>query len=345
MNEFLEIVQKTLLVSGFVLLLMILIEYLNVRTTGNWNKGILKNKWIQVIIAVLLGLSPGCAGAFAVVSLYTHKLISFAALLAVSVATFGDEAFVIFATNPDTGINLVISLLVLSILLTIPFMFINIQTGSQSYLHLQIHQDECCSINVKEIKHQLRKITFQRALLLGVLLLVALNMFLLPHGHEDHHHGNHLSPESIVFIILLAINLFVIITVPEHFLTEHIWDHVIKKHFVRLFIWTLSTIVIVHFLEKYISIDSFARENKWWLFLMAIVIGILPISGPHLIFFTLFMEGYIPFSILLTNSIVQEGHAGIPLLAEDKKAFLYIKAIKIAVAGVVGASMLHVNWL
>jgi len=44
-----EIIHETLVISGFVLLLMILIEYLHAKTLGNWNEGFLKNKLIQII--------------------------------------------------------------------------------------------------------------------------------------------------------------------------------------------------------------------------------------------------------------------------------------------------------
>ncbi|MBQ4475676.1 MAG: hypothetical protein II935_05735, partial [Bacteroidales bacterium] len=72
------------------------------------------------------------------------------------------------------------------------------------------------------------------------------------------------------------------------------------------------------------------------LLLIAVAVGILPESGPHLIFVVLFVQGYIPFSILLANSIVQDGHGSLPLLAETKKGFLVTKAINMVVGLVVG---------
>ncbi len=69
---------------------------------------------------------------------------------------------------------------------------------------------------------------------------------------------------------------------------------------------------------------------------LAILIGIIPESGPHLIFVTLFAEGMIPFSILLASSISQDGHGSLPLLAESKKGFLYVKSVNMIVALVVG---------
>jgi hypothetical protein len=65
-------------------------------------------------------------------------------------------------------------------------------------------------------------------------------------------------------------------------------------------------------------------------------IGIIPESGPHLIFVTLFVSGSIPFSILIANSIVQDGHGALPLLAESRKSFLYMKGVNFIVGLLVG---------
>jgi uncharacterized membrane protein len=54
------------------------------------------------------------------------------------------------------------------------------------------------------------------------------------------------------------------------------------------------------------------------------------------VFISLFVEGSIPFSILLANSLVQNGHSGLPLLAESKKSFVKMKLIAVAVGFVAG---------
>lgn len=339
MHTFIEIFHKTLFISGFVLMLMILIEYIHTRTLGQWNRGILKNRFFQIIFATLLGLTPGCAGAFAVVSLYTHQFISFSALLSATIASFGDEAFVIFATSPETGIYLIVYLSIISIVFSLLFLYLKINKKSIPNHQMLIHDENCCKSTVS-ITHQLRKITFQRALLLGVMALLLLNTLLFSHHEEGH---SHFPAESIVFILMLVFNMFVVITVPEHFLIEHIWNHVLKNHFVKLFLWALVTILLVHIIDDYISLQVFVNQNIWLMLLFAIIVGLLPLSGPHLIFFTLFLEQAIPFSILLANSIVQEGHAGIPLIAEDKKSFFLIKSIKILIALLVGAIMIIFN--
>ena len=63
----------------------------------------------------------------------------------------------------------------------------------------------------------------------------------------------------------------------------------------------------------------------------------IPESGPHLIFVTLFVSGAIPFSILMASSIVQDGHGAIPLLALSKKSFLILKLINLVIGFTVGA--------
>ena len=68
------------------------------------------------------------------------------------------------------------------------------------------------------------------------------------------------------------------------------------------------------------------------LVLLAMLVGLIPESGPHMVFVTLFAGGVIPFPVLLANSIVQDGHASLPLLADSKVSWLRAKALKIALA-------------
>ena len=336
--EWFELIQKTLMVSGFVLMLMIVIEYINVRTAGKWNQGVAENRFFQLFSSIFLGLTPGCAGTFAVVSLYTHNLFGFFALLGATIATFGDEAFIILSASPETALKLTIWLSVTAVVVGLLFMVINIKPKIKLEKHFETHDDECCAQtqHVHAISHNFRKITLERAFLIATILLITINILFPEHSeHGEHEHGL-FSPESIVFLVLSLISLFIVFTVPEHFLKEHIWGHVLKKHFTRLFLWSIGTIFAIQVLQMFYPIENLVSNNLTIMLLLAISIGVLPISGPHIFIFTLFMQGFIPFSILFANSLVQEGHAGIPLLAEDKKAFVLIKIIKIIMALAVG---------
>ena len=84
---------------------------------------------------------------------------------------------------------------------------------------------------------------------------------------------------------------------------------------------------------------AFIKNNQWTTFLLillAVLIGIIPESGPHLIFVILFFNGSIPFSILLSSSIVQDGHGALPLLASSRSNFFLMKAISVLVGLCVG---------
>ena len=87
---------------------------------------------------------------------------------------------------------------------------------------------------------------------------------------------------------------------------------------------------------QHIEIDRWISDNTVLMILLATLIGIIPESGPHMIFVTLFAAGIVPFPVLLASSISQDGHASIPLLAESKKSFLWAKLINCAVALVAG---------
>ena len=63
---------------------------------------------------------------------------------------------------------------------------------------------------------------------------------------------------------------------------------------------------------------------------MGVAIENCPSVGEDILIFTvLFAQGTIPFSILLANSIVQEGHGILPLLPYPKRDVIVIKVIKL----------------
>jgi len=82
------------MISFFVFVMMLILDYFNVFTKGNINNIIKGRKERQYLISSFLGSTPGCLGAFLNVSFYVHGLISFGALVGGMIATSGDEAFV-----------------------------------------------------------------------------------------------------------------------------------------------------------------------------------------------------------------------------------------------------------
>lgn len=130
--------------------------------------------------------------------------------------------------------------------------------------------------------------------------------------------------------------LFVFVTVPEHFLKEHFYNHILKKHLLRIFLWTWGAFIVLHFVESNMELGNLLQNNQFLILFLAVLIGIIPESGPHLVFVTLFSQNLIPFSILLANSIVQDGHGILPLLAESQKDFFKVKIINLFVGLLMG---------
>jgi hypothetical protein len=124
-----------------------------------------------------------------------------------------------------------------------------------------------------------------------------------------------------------AAMLFVVATVPDHFLEEHLWRHVAQKHAPRVFLWTLAALLLSGPIERFFQLSGAGHECNRLLLLLACSIGLIPESGPHLIFVTLYAQHAVPFGVLLASSIVQDGHGMLPMLAHSRQAFFTVKAV------------------
>ena len=397
------ILQQTLIITTLVIGMMMVIEFINVRTGGLWSKRLQKSPWVQIVFAIIMGIIPGCLGTYTVVSLYVHRVVNFPALMAALITTTGDEAFFMFSLFPEKALLINLILIVLAIIVatilqfSLKNKFIGLKDKEMSF---PIHENESCSHSHHHhhsVKKNIKNISFVRALLitlcLGVLTLVLsgvidgshhLNLLMggaseesVMHSiesqqatespsHQDcggeHHHchihshqvtetsshqaceeGHHHSHGGeadwirIILIILFVAILIIVIVAEEHFLEEHLWQHVIKVHLPKIFFWTFTVILSLTILNNYVNIHDIIDSKPFIVLLIAILIGLIPQSGPHLIFLILFANGDLPLGIFLANCIVQDGHGTLPLLAESRKAFLVSKGIKVVVALVLGS--------
>jgi hypothetical protein len=350
MHEVIPIIRQSATITLFVLSMMLIIEYFNVFSRGIWGNKLKTSTWKQILLAAVLGIIPGCLGAYTAVSLYIHNVIGTAALATAMIATSGDEAFFMFSIIPDTAMILTIVMFFIAIASGfIINIFIKKETKIVNYpsKHLEVHTNEadCFCFKPKDILANFKNITTLRVLLLLVMTgALAFVIFATGHGHGDHiellsmPNMEHVHPEwiNVTFIVVISISLLMIFTVNNHFLVHHIKDHIIKKHFLRIFLWTFFTLLILHFVNAYIDLEKIIGDNIYIVLIVAVLVGIIPESGPHLFFLLLFAAGSLPLSILLANSIVQDGHGSLPLLAETRKGFFLIKAINIAVGLIVG---------
>ena len=379
-----EIIRNSILITGLVVIMMMMIESLNIESKGLFFKGLRKTKIGQVVIASLLGSIPGCMGGFATVSLYTHRMFSFGALVAMMIASSGDEAFVMLAMIPEQALIIFAVLFVLAIAVGI------ITDKIYDRVHAKkcgLHDHEECGVHADcdgfevhehvepEHGHAKRHFGWKRiSMLVGLALFIAaLGTGRLGHdhsAHEGHEHDGHVHTEvcdhhnhahvhahdhghghtinllsedwmNVLFAGLSVIMLVVLIFASDHFVEEHLWNHIVKKHLPTIFAWTFGVLLVLGVVLHFVDIDNWISDNTALMILLATLIGIIPESGPHMIFVTLFAAGVVPFPVLLASSISQDGHAGIPLLAESKKSFAQAKLINCLVALAAGfAAML-----
>lgn len=340
--EILHLLNETVMITSFVMVMMLLVEFVNIKTKGNWGKSMQHSRFKQLFFAIGIAVIPGCLGPYAIVSLYTHNIIKFGSLVAASVVSTGDEAFVMLSLFPAKALFL------FGILIVIGFLagwLINRLTpngfmvNQSVHLHVHHHETEQISLSYKNIYQNLSKISFSRAILVFGLILFMVGILSGGLGHESIHHAEEHSAEQWVnysFLLVALFTLWSVTAVSQHFLDDHLWEHIIKKHFMRVFLWTLGALVTIAILTHYVDFEQWVGANYWLVLAMALLMGILPVSGPHLLFVTLFAQGTIPFSILLANSIVQDGHGGLPLIAESKRSFIILKATTIFIGAMFG---------
>lgn len=97
---FVPTLKQALIITAFVLFMMVVIGYINVQSRNLWANKLQRSPILQIIVAAILGITPGCLGDFTIVSLYTHRMMGVAGLIAAMVTTSGDETFVMFALFP-----------------------------------------------------------------------------------------------------------------------------------------------------------------------------------------------------------------------------------------------------
>ena len=144
------------------------------------------------------------------------------------------------------------------------------------------------------------------------------------HDHGHHHEGHEDGHEIM------------------HFIKEHVWGHVIKRHLPVIFAWTFGVLAIFGILSTRIDMETWLRGNTGLMIVIAVLTGLIPESGPHMVFVSMFASGILPFPVLLASCISQDGHACLPLIAENKKSWVRVKVLKsmLALAAGFGAMLI-----
>lgn len=397
-----DILRNSILITGLVTIMMMLIEAVDLESHGRFFNGLKKTRTGQVAVSALLGLIPGCIGGFAAVSLYTQRLISFGALVAMMIASMGDEAFMLLALMPGQALWIFLLLFAVALVCGIAIDFVikwkNAGTAPDTGTKPQIDKDpdngtqtqidkdpdngmeaqpcrapgkgnekqemrhvhnQCRHCHEDDVRDKVpRHFGWRRIILLcgTAVFLLALAAGFLDHEHHTHDAGNamdmtaalsmNLLDEKWMNILFAALSITLLVIIwkaSDHFVSDNLWRHIILKHMPVIFAWTFGVLAVAGIAMSYVDIDGWISQNTALMILLAAAIGLIPESGPHMIFVTLYAGGIVPFPVLLASAISQDGHSSLPLLAEDKKSFAYAKLLNclIAIAAGFGSMLLY----
>jgi len=276
MSLIIKNLSMTVKIVSMVTILMIIVEYLELKFRDKIREKITGSPINQCVIASLLGVIPGCMDAFLVVSLYIHGLVGFGALTSVMLSTAGDEAFIMLAMVPEAALIVFVICIVLGIIGGI--------LADKIVRLLNIKIREHCVIEV----------------------------------HEE---------ESGL-----------------HFIKEHVYEHVLKKHMPRLFLWIFIPLMIIDLMIMNCDFASIISGLPvFYLMVFAALAGIIPESGPHMIFLIMYSKGLVPFSVLLVSTLSQDGHGLLPLLSHSIKDTIYVQILTTGFSLMIGMILLLIS--
>lgn len=374
LHIFTDIIRNSVLITGLVVIMMMMIESFNIESHGQFFAGLRKSRFGQIVVSAMLGSIPGCMGGFASVSLYTHRMISFGALIAMMIASSGDEAFVIIAMLPEKSLWIFALLFGIAVAAGIVTDIIydmihsrKCHKADHSGCGDEMHCKDSFEVHEDIVVHRHdgkksgdRHFTWHRALMFfgTMIFIAALASGFLGHDHGQGHgheheaetaecvHESHIGATGInllsedwmnvVFAVLSVVVLGFLVFGSDHFVEEHLWKHIVRKHLPGIFAWTFGVLAFIGIGMEFIDVSRWISGNTAIMIVLATLIGIIPESGPHMIFVTLYASGIVPFPVLLASCISQDGHSSIPLLAESKISFAKAKLINCAVALIAG---------
>lgn len=280
MSEYiLDPLLESLKITAFVFVMMVAIDFFNVKVKGKLHQITGGVGLKQYIITNFLGATPGCFGSFINVTLYMHGTVSFGAVTGSMIATSGDEAFVMIAQLGWIAF----------FLFTLLFFIGIIGSYIADFLVRRLGLKVCVNCKMQKF-----------------------------HEPLEHERG--------------------------HYLKDHIWNHIFKKHIRSIFLWTFSALLVVHLLEHLLDLEHITQNYMIYILIISALAGLIPDSGPHLIFVSLFATGFIPFSVLLTSSIVQDGHGLLPLISFSFKDTMYIKIFNFLFGLILGISLYYLGF-
>ncbi|WP_025822892.1 putative manganese transporter [Shewanella marina] len=289
----------------------------------------------QVVIASLLGALPGCGGAIVVTSQFISGRVGFGSLVAVLTATMGDAAFLLLASQPATGLGVVLLGIVVGIITGLVVNKIHPADYLRPTSPQQTDSFNSCSCQASNTPPQSLKAINLQGQFWQLLLIPTAVIALLGSFQVDSNQLLGLPEMSIEYIGvgLLIISMFL------WALTSDIYDyqsavaeddksrasHPIQKaaqdtHFISA--WVIVAFLAFELTSHFANLqfDSMFSQMGIWMPLIGLAVGMLPGCGPQILITSLYLTGAVPLSAQISNAIANDGDALFPAIALAPKA-------------------------
>ncbi len=366
-------------VMVWVALSLLFFETLNFFTRERFVQWIEKSKGTQPIIAALLGIIPGCGATLFLVPLYNKRKLTFGALVASFIATMGDASFVILTQDPMSFLIITVITSIVGVIVgyIIDLSPIGDRITAESNRDENKQQERQVQKALSREEKKLIPDWYSVGEKYGITILFWLSIFVatpaaimtlsIPDIDSSPVLGYYTAMEwmSLVIVLFFLLHYLIRKLLLNYYVHRDDRVHMDdihhggmhKKDFIHILsdtttasIFMLFWIFMGTFAYELIVVEIVGEEEfidfitvETMLFLMIFIgaiVGLLPGCGPQIAFATIFIRGGMTGAALTANTISQDGDAGFPLIATDKRGFIWIKIINFIPAIIVGLIML-----
>ncbi len=318
-------------VSSYVAATICVVYWLQSKfaNTSRFSGLIANNTRYQVVFASLMGTLPGCGGAIIVMTQFVQGRLSFGAVVAVLTATMGDAAFLLLAAQPSTGFFV----LGLSLVAALVSGLVVDKIHRHGFMMPSIGPAEELNETLSEepLQTEAQGYYWKHALL-PTMVVAGMISF---QTDMDAVFGFSEGTFGLLgcSLALLAMFLWAVAPSGQINLEKMSTDDVPLFQRVAHETNTVTCWVILAFLAFELTILA-TGWNLSSLFvglpgvaiLAAVLIGWIPGCGPQILTTTLYLNGAIPLSAQLGNSISNDGDALFPALVMAPKAAILATA-------------------
>lgn len=290
---------------------------------GEW---ISKRPWVELCYAALLGALPGCGGAIIIVTQYTKRQVSFGAVVAVLTATMGDAAFVLLAQEPISGLQIIAMGMVVGVL---SGAVVN-RIHDRHYLAPEYQaQATCDEDSTPSLMNKAASLFWMFAFFPALTLAVYGAFQIDPEvllGLSQNTVTLFGATSAMIVLVIWALSStgtnYQEVTSEDPATQDMKWINKVASDTNFVTAWVIAAFLLFELSVLWFNLDLGSMFQSYGPFmpLFGLLIGLLPGCGPQILVTGMYLQGVVPFSAQISNSISNDGDALFPAIALAPKA-------------------------